>query len=190
MPPARAGFHHLVVIPVKSFSLNFATQKGRAEEMIRFDQACQQVRANGRINQLAEEYLTIPMPPPSWRDYAWQFGVLLAALALVALGAIWWNFSLHREVRARTRELAESEAWTRAIVETAANGIIIIDDQGFHPIVQFRCRAHLRLPSRSCPWAGKIALLIPALGNGHDPESLACLIETGEMKQGGLGARG
>ncbi len=110
---SQSGFH---AIEVKSLNYHLVTRKGRREEFADLARALQKVRDTGEFSALVEKNLTAG-PRDSWRHFraylGWTLGVSAAAFLFIGL----WNRSLRCQVRARVRDLAESEARARAAME-------------------------------------------------------------------------
>ncbi|MBF0589995.1 MAG: CHASE domain-containing protein, partial [Magnetococcales bacterium] len=104
------------------------------------------------------------------------FGSLLGGFLLIITGR---TSRIERLVHKRTKELADSESRTRAIVESAVNGIITTDDQG---VMQFVNPAASRLFGYKIREmeGRKVNMLMPAPHRENHDAYLKRYLETGE----------
>ncbi|GEM_PF-4880404 len=165
----------LTIIPVKSVSFHFVTQKDRKSQLPDMELAMENIRRSGKFDQLVERYLVASTESNSWRDYALYFLILVAVLTLIALGVILWNRSLQRVVYARTRDLAASEARVSSIVETAADAIITINNKGKIESVNAAAASIFGYEPKEII-GGNICTLIPSLQNSECSDSSALAI--------------
>ena len=115
---ARSGITDLVEIPIQSTSYHFITQKGRGPEFAEFEAAVETVRSSGRLAQLDEELLAVPIQASASSQLGWYLMAFMVVFATLGTSALVWNRSLRREVKARTQKLAESESRFRKLAET------------------------------------------------------------------------
>jgi PAS domain S-box-containing protein len=105
---AQLGLRDLVELPLQSLPYGLATTKGRGDELAWVPRSMARLRDAGTLDSLAEKYLVEPGPPRTWWDYRiWLLSIL--GVALIALTGAWfWNRTLLRRVKERTREMEEA----------------------------------------------------------------------------------
>ncbi len=126
----------LVEIPITASPYYLATKKGHGGEFAWIPVALAKLKERGEFAGLVERYLAV-LDPPTWRDYAWPVGGLLALLGSLATGIVVWNRSLRRQVAVRTAELTllaqEKDRLARVLGESEARHRQLI--QSVHAIV-------------------------------------------------------
>jgi len=110
-----AGMSDLVELPLRSVPYALATAKGRGPSFSWVGEALNRLHETGQFNHLVEDHLIIRPGAPTWRDRAVPIGVGLAAVAGIGAAALAWTRVLRGQVRARTRELAQSLAEKEAL---------------------------------------------------------------------------
>jgi len=105
-----AGMSELAELPLRSVPYALATAKGRGRAFSWVGEALNRLHETGQFNHLVEDHLIIRPGPVTWRDFALPLGLGSGALATIGIAAVGWTRVLRGQVRARTRELAQSLA--------------------------------------------------------------------------------
>ena len=120
--------------PFASFDYCFAMLPERSELLGLIDEGLQVLKDSGEYRLIHDRWLGIYRErPPSLLIALRYSAMVLLPLALIALGAFLWSWSLRRKVAARTRDLQQSMELFELLVEAAPVGIILSDD-GEHVI--------------------------------------------------------
>lgn len=94
-------------IPDYKRVFSFAVKKGDRELLEKLNQGLMIIKTNGAYDRLYEKWLTVDDPWRTFNKYLLPAGGIVIAVALVVA---FWVVILRREVRKRTRELAETNA--------------------------------------------------------------------------------
>lgn len=94
-------------IPDYKRVFSFAVKKGDADLLEKLNQGLMIIKTKGGYNRIYEKWLTVEDPWLKFKKYLFPAAVAAAAAALIIP---FWIMMLQRQVRKRTRELAEANA--------------------------------------------------------------------------------
>jgi signal transduction histidine kinase/CheY-like chemotaxis protein len=104
---ARLGVRGLIEVPVKAMSYHLAVPRGTRAQFAWLETGLETTRRTGELDRLVEQHLASLPPGDSWREWIRYVAAGVLVIVLLAVGVLIWNRSLQRQVRARTRELAD-----------------------------------------------------------------------------------
>lgn len=109
--------------PLWPRNYSFVTRKGHAKLLADLDEGLAILKENGRFNEIYDQWFGETLPRKPWlaRLLNWLPWIGLGLLA-AATGATAWILTLRHQVRARTREVRESEHRLRLALQAAHLG--------------------------------------------------------------------
>ncbi|MDX1455767.1 MAG: EAL domain-containing protein [Gammaproteobacteria bacterium] len=116
--------------PILPAAYAFAVQEGNDELRDRLDDGLARVKASGEFNTIYARWLDPDAQAAFWERMLKLFAALAIGVVAVMLGVSIWLRTLRRQVRLRTRELAESEERFRKTFEHAAIGLAWLTPSG------------------------------------------------------------
>jgi PAS domain S-box-containing protein len=131
-------------VGIRSVGYFLAGRKDRAADLAWLAPAFAAIKADGTLDRLTRQYLSLPAAPLSGRRQLESAGPFLVVLALVGGAIVLWIYALRRQVRSRTMELAHAfreqhslaealqtrERDLRTAFEGAAMGMAIVSLDG------------------------------------------------------------
>jgi two-component system cell cycle sensor histidine kinase/response regulator CckA len=160
--------------PINPRNHAFAVRKGNAELLAGLNRGLSAVRASGRYGEISEKWLTVRPAELSGYEVLRRASLVLGPIALVAIAALGWSWTLRRRVRKRTEELQaelverqraeralrESEQRFRALVDEAPEAILVIDVEAKE--IQHANAHASRLLGIAADSTPDLSLLVPA----------------------------
>ncbi|MCR4426662.1 MAG: transporter substrate-binding domain-containing protein [Firmicutes bacterium] len=115
--------------PIAPAPYCMAFRDGDRELVELFNRGLARVKKAGTYDRIYQKWFGEEIEPPTafLKGLMRVLGALLGAAALVTLAVIYWNWTLRREVAARTRELSQVNKLQAMILENSFNAIVAID---------------------------------------------------------------
>ena len=114
------------------FSMDYcyAVPNGHAALLAQFSEGLQVLKNSGEYRRLHEKWMGVyEQQTPSFAVFLRNLAMVLGPLLLLLLGFLLWSWMLRRQVKARTKELQESQERFK-VLHNASFGGITIHDKG------------------------------------------------------------
>ncbi|OGK08405.1 MAG: hypothetical protein A2W80_10100 [Candidatus Riflebacteria bacterium GWC2_50_8] len=118
--------------PLHSTEYCFAFANGNKALLAKFTEGLKVIEASGEYRQIQEKWLGIyGAREKDYRAVFRYLATITTPLLVILLLVFIWSWTLRRQVARKTRELQQSEAQFRSLVEGAPTGIFVQSDGNF-----------------------------------------------------------
>jgi PAS domain S-box-containing protein len=118
----------------------FAVANGNKALLAKFAEGLKTIEASGEYRQIQAKWLSIHEDQSGRQAILRHIVTLTIPLLIILLAVFGWSWTLRRQVSIKTRELQQSEAQFRSLVEGAPAGIFVQTDDRFAYLNTEACR--------------------------------------------------